>query len=100
MTFWTDGTRRREFIYTIAWDTLVVATAMIGRAGLLWLESRFAAALQADWGIRALEWVASRAMVGLAITFALFDLLKRVVREGQDLWAVLTRPRGQWRDHE
>lgn len=98
MAFWLEGARRREFIFTIAWDTLVVASAMIGRASILWLHARFPAALQADWGIRALEWVAAKGMVGLAITFAVFDLLKRVVREGQDLFEVITRPRSKWRD--
>ena len=98
MGFWAEGARRREFIYTIAWDTLVVAAAMVGRALILWLHMRFPVILQADWGLKALEWVAAKGMVGLAITFAVFDLLKRVVREGQDLIQVMTRPRTEWRN--
>ena len=64
---------------------------MIGRGALLWLHTKLPAALSADRGIQLLDWVAERAMVALAITFAVFDLLKRVWLQFDDLVDVVRR---------
>lgn len=64
---------------------------MIGRGALLWLHTRLPEALAADRGIQLLDWVAERAMVALAITFAVFDLLKRVWQEFHDLVDIVKR---------
>ena len=87
--FWQEGAHRREFIYTIIWDTFVLAAAMIGRAGLLWLHDVLPQGINADRGIQLLDWVAERAMVVLAVTFAVFDLSKRVWAQLSDLIDVI-----------
>ncbi len=98
--FWDEGARRREFVYTVFWDTLVIASAMIGRGALLWLHTKLPEALAADRGIQLLDWVAERAMVALAITFAVFDLLKRVWQEFHDLVDVVRRQHRSGGGHE
>lgn len=83
--FWAQGKSRRYFITTILWDGGVILVAMGMRALIVKAHGLIPEAAAADRGIKALEWVADTGIVGIAITFALFDLLKLVVREWKEL---------------
>jgi hypothetical protein len=83
--FWAQGRPRRYFITTIIWDSGVILVAMGMRALIVTAHHWIPEAAAADRGIKALEWIADTGVVGIAITFALFDLLKLVVREWKEV---------------
>lgn len=70
---------RIEFIVTIVLDTLVILTAIGGRALVLWALHWLAPPETGTWAIHALEWITDVLLVAGAAIFAVFDIGKRVV---------------------
>lgn len=69
---------RVDFILTIVLDGAVILSAIVVRAGLLWVLGRLAPPETRNWAIAGLEWIADIGMVAVSATFTVFDLLKRV----------------------
>lgn len=69
---------RLDFMTTIVMDGLVILTAVLVRAGLLWVLAQVVPAETRNWSIALLEWIADIGMVAASATFTVFDLTKRV----------------------
>jgi hypothetical protein len=84
-----EGTRRGaiwesflvhlEFAFTIVFDLGVILTAVVARWTFLKVLRWFAPADTHTWAVAALEWIGDAGLVAGAATYALFDVLKRVI---------------------
>jgi hypothetical protein len=75
-----DGAYERlDLIATILLDGLVILTAVVVRIILLRVLDEYAPPNTHTTAIKLLEWVCDIGMVGTAVVFTVFDLLKRVI---------------------